>query len=355
MHLTGSLGDTLVALPALRVVRSVLRDAELLLLHSPGRAGAVLPQDLLRRGELFDGIVAYVTPGRRPLGWLALARLVTSLRAHSVVSLAHAERSAAALRRDRAFFRLCGLRRLIGFQPFDERELRGREANGALAPIRPEAEWRIERLRRAGWDVAPHLDAAFALPFVTTSAQEREHVAAWLRAQGAHAGALVAIAPCTPMPAKAWPLERFAEFGRRLCARSSVQPIVVGGRDDMQEGQRLVDAWGRGWNAAGVFTPRETAALLERCTLLLGVDSGPVHLAAAVGCRTLVLTSAHRPPGQWAPLGSGHRVLRHRVPCEGCRLASCPLGDHPCMTGIAVDDVLESVQAALAVAPAVVE
>lgn len=348
VHLTGSLGDTLVALPALRVVRAMLGDAQLLLLHNPGRVGAVGPQDLLRVGEQVDGVVAYEAPGRRPLGWLALARVVAGLRPHMVVSLAHAERSAAALRRDRIFFRACGARRLIGFQPFAAHELLRRDSSGALAALRHEAEWRIERLRRAGWDVEPHLDAAFALPFVTCEPAEREPVAAWLQARGAGASrALLAVAPCTPMPAKAWPLERFEALGRRLLAGSDLQPVVVGGREDVATGERLIAAWGRGWNAAGLFAPRATAALLERCALLLGVDSGPVHLAAAVGCPTVVLSSAHRPPGQWAPLGAGHTVLRHRVPSEGCRLPICPLPDHPCMTGITVDDALASTQAAL--------
>lgn len=349
VHLTGGLGDTLVALPALRIVRATLPDAELLLLHNPGRAGAVVPQDLLRVGEHVDGVVAYEAPGRGLSGWLALTHRVAGLRPNLAVSLAHAERTAAALRRDRAFFRLCGARRLIGFQPFGDDELLRRDARGALVALHHEADWRIERLRRSGWDVEPRRAAAFARPFVTCDASERACVAAWLRVRGdAGARAFVAVAPCTPMPAKSWPLERFEDLGRRLLAHPEIQPIVVGGRADRPIGERLLAAWGRGWNAAGAFSPRETAALLERCALLVGVDSGSVHLAAAIGCPTVVLSSAHRPAGQWAPLGTGHTVLRQRVPSEGCRLSVCPLADHPCMTGLTVDQVLDSVLTALA-------
>lgn len=346
VHLTGGLGDTLVAVPALRVVRTMLERSELLLLHTPGRAGAALPQDLLRAGELMDGIVPYVTPGRRPWSWPALAWRVAALRPHTVVSLAHAERPASALRRDRVFFRLCGARRLIGFRPFAPEELDRRDPAGALAPLPHEAEWRLERLRRDGWDVDRHRAAAFAQPLVSCAPAERDRVAAWL---GARAGQrpLVAFAPCTPMPAKAWPLERFEQLGRRLLAQTGLRPVVVGGREDAAVGQRLVSTWGRGWNAAGAFSPRETAALLERCALLVGVDSGPAHLAAAVGCRAVVLGSAHRPPGQWTPLGDGHTLLRRRVPCEGCRLQACPLPDHPCMTLLEVDEALSAVLATL--------
>ncbi len=349
VHLTGGLGDTLVAVPALRVVRTLLSGSELLLLHTPGRKGAALPQELLRAGELVDGIVPYVTPGRRPWSWLALALRVAALRAHTVVSLAHAERPASALRRDRAFFRLCGARRLVGFRPFAPEELDRRDSSGALAPLPHEAEWRLERLRRDGWDVARHRDAAFALPLVSCEPVERDRVEAWLHARGGQSR-LIAFAPCTPMPAKAWPLERFEQLGRRLLAQSDLQPVVVGGPEDAPAGERLLSAWGQGWNAAGAFSPRETAALLERCLLLVGVDSGPAHLAAAVGCRTVVLSSAHRPPGQWTPVGEGHTLLRRRVPCEGCRLRTCPLPDHPCMTFLTVDEGQRAVLAMLAAA-----
>ena len=60
------------------------------------------------------------------------------------------------------------------------------------------------------------------------------------------------------MPAKRWPLDRFIEVGQTLIERFDIWPIVFGGAEDSADGQRLLEAWGRGYNAAGQLSLRAT-------------------------------------------------------------------------------------------------
>ena len=133
-------------------------------------------------------------------------------------------------------------------------------------------------------------------------------------------------------------MERFEEIGRRLIAQG-IEPMVIGGPVERAMGDRLLAAWGRGINAAGQFSVMGSAALLNQCRFLVGLDTGTTHLAAALGVPCVALYADRDPPGQWEPLGEGHILLRHPVPCGGCRVKECPVPNHPCMTGISTEQV----------------
>jgi ADP-heptose:LPS heptosyltransferase len=92
----------------------------------------------------------------------------------------------------------------------------------------------------------------------------------------------------------------------------------------------------------------ESAALLSRCSLLVGLDTGTTHLAAAVGVPCVVIQSANSFPGHWDPLGANHAVLRADVPCGGCLLQECPVAGHPCMQNLTTDLVWDAVEIAVA-------
>jgi ADP-heptose:LPS heptosyltransferase len=137
--------------------------------------------------------------------------------------------------------------------------------------------------------------------------------------------------------AKRWPqrhwnalLERFLEDGWRI--------VIVGGPDDPPAGlalprhERLQDWTGR-------LSVAQSAALLERADLFVGADSGPAHLAASAGTLSVILFSGTNQPRQWRPWSRYSLILRNRVPCQPCHQKTCPLADHPCMTGLDPDRV----------------
>jgi len=108
-----------------------------------------------------------------------------------------------------------------------------------------------------------------------------------------------------------------------------------------------VQAWGRGLVAAGALRVRDSAALLERCRLFIGNDTGTMHLAASSGVPCVALFSARDEPGKWEPMGERNVVLRKSVPCAGCMLTSCDERDRLCLRLIEVEEVIDAASSLL--------
>ena len=87
----------------------------------------------------------------------------------------------------------------------------------------------------------------------------------------------------------------------------------------------------------------ELAALIERADVFVGADSGPAHLAAAVGRPSVVLFSGTNNAGQWRPQGLQVTVLKNEVACSPCHRETCPLVDHPCLEGLFPAAVMHAV------------
>jgi heptosyltransferase-2 len=138
-------------------------------------------------------------------------------------------------------------------------------------------------------------------------------------------------------PAKRWSAERFGLVARSL-SESGHDVAVLGGAGDAGPVAETVAAAGSAVrDLSGRFRVGELAAVLESADLLVTNDTGPMHLAAAVGTRCLALFGSTSP--EWtAPRGAGHRVVRNPVPCAPCFQRTCRIGT-PCLEGIAAERV----------------
>ena len=83
--------------------------------------------------------------------------------------------------------------------------------------------------------------------------------------------------------------------------------------------------------------------MFARAKAFLGHDSGPMHLAAAVGTTCVAIFASRNIPRVWFPYGKQHRVLYHPVDCAGCQLQTCVVERKKCILSITVDEVLEQV------------
>jgi heptosyltransferase-3 len=81
--------------------------------------------------------------------------------------------------------------------------------------------------------------------------------------------------------------------------------------------------------------------------VFIGHDSGPMHLASAVGTPCAAIFSARNLPGQWFPARPGHNVIYHKTDCFGCMLETCIAERKRCIMSITVDEVFDAVMASL--------
>ena len=153
--------------------------------------------------------------------------------------------------------------------------------------------------------------------------------------------------------AKRWPDERYAELARRLVSSHGADVVLVGTKDAAPLHDRIAALAGVPLlRAAGATDLVQLAALLRRAALLVTNDTGPMHLAAAVGTPVLALFGS-TDPAVCGPRGRGPlRVLYEQVECAPCYLRECPVPGHPCLDQFSVERVEREVRSLLASAPA---
>jgi lipopolysaccharide heptosyltransferase II len=147
-------------------------------------------------------------------------------------------------------------------------------------------------------------------------------------------------------PAKRWLPERFAEAAAAVTARSPVQWILFGKKNDAPIGEQITSALGDSCvNRIGQTTLEQLIDELRQCRLLLTNDTGTMHLAALLGVPTVAIFGSTE-PRLTGPLGDRHIVLRHHVECSPCFLRNCPI-DFRCMKAVSVQEVADAVMSIL--------
>jgi ADP-heptose:LPS heptosyltransferase len=149
----------------------------------------------------------------------------------------------------------------------------------------------------------------------------------------------VGINPGATMEEKRWPVERFAAVGREIATGFGARVVVLGGPGDEARAASIAEATPGAVSVAGRTRLGETAALLLRCRLLISGDTGPLHMAVALGVPTVGLFGPTNPGkyGPWSENGGDRQsatVLRHQQPCQRC--------DGPCVHTISVEECLSA-------------
>ena len=175
-----------------------------------------------------------------------------------------------------------------------------------------------------------------------------------LRARAALAGArrpLVAVILGSSWPSRVYFPESVAaairELARPIDGSPVLFPVLVGGAEESAIGDAVVRELGglEVLNLVGRTRLRDLIGIFSECAVAFGPDSGPMHIAAAVGCPVVSLWGATAPERS-APWGYAEFVIRGEIPCHPCYLRDCPIG-RECMWRIAPAQVAAMVRRAL--------
>lgn len=332
----GSLGDTVIALPCLHLIARRFPDAERrLLTNVPISAKAPAAAAVLGSTGLVKGYMRYTVGTRSPIELLRLAAQIRRFGPDLVVFMHHV-RPWKTVVRDRRFFRLCGVRRIVGIVSEEDQMLRLDAATGLY-------ESEAARLARLIEDIGDaHVDDLANWSLDLTD-EERAVAREALKIFGGMP--LIVCGPGTKMQAKDWGQDNWRALLARLYAEYPDHALaLVGSRAEAELTEFVAAEWaGAKVNLCGRLSPRETAAVIERARVFLGPDSGPMHLAASVGVACVIAFSAAGLPGAWFPVGNHHQVIYHRTSCYGCRLETCTVEGRRCLTSITVDEMAEAV------------
>jgi heptosyltransferase-2 len=303
------LGDAVMTLPALRSLKEMKPQARVTVLTKPAFA------DLYRGAPGADEVLPHERGGVRP--WVRTVRELR--RRHFDLALLFTRSFSSAF-----LVYSARIPRRIGY---------GGEGRTALLtdPLR-RPEGRPHRVR-----LFHHLLSALGDPPEVRAPRLEvpPDAAAWAE-ETLPGGPWIGINPgATYGDAKQWLPERFVELGRRLAGRARI--VVVGGPAEAELGERVAGGAG-GLCLAGKTTVPRLAAAIARCSLFVTNDTGPMHVADAVGTPIVAVFG----PTDWIetpPYGKRHAIVRREIECSPCLKRSCPLKHHDCMNRVSVEDV----------------
>lgn len=333
------LGDVLLTTPAILALRAALPDAELHALVGPWSAEALAGYPEL------DVVLTLLFPGfsRRPgANW----RSPYQLAYHAASHLRRIGYDSAVIFRPDHWWgamlaRLAGIPERIGYDlpdvaPFLTSRIPRQQEHGVLQSLRLVNRWT--------GTIAPEA-TAYRYPVEMT---DKVYVDDYLRERGIEPEQnVVCIHPGSGTPVKLWTDDRWAQVADALHEQFSAPVVFTGGDHELPMVQRIAANMNHEpCLMVGNTRVPQLAALFSRAMVVLGPDSGPLHLAAAVGAPTVTLFGP-ADPAEFGPWGSPekHIALTSNIGCRPCRVldwASDDLKYHPCVREIPVARVLEA-------------
>jgi heptosyltransferase-2 len=315
-----------MSLAATRSLRSSFPQARLSVLARPWVA------ELYSACPAVDEILLYDREGihRGPRGFFRAARELREKRFEVAVLLLNAFRAAAL-----AF--AAGIPERWGYATDGRGSLLTRPVPPAPRPFgRHQVFYYLDLLRALG---IPGESPDLSLSLTETmkararALLEREGCCGSESLVGLHPGA-------TNGPAKRWLSERYTALGERLAQSVGARIVLLAGPAEKDLAREVAAGLTAPVFLAGETQLGELMGVLGKLSLFVSNDSGPMHLAAALGVPTLGIfgPTDERETGPW---GRRARVVRERVDCSPCLLRVCPI-DHRCMTRLEVEQVYQA-------------
>jgi len=326
-----AIGDVVMASPMIRVLREAYPGARIVWLAEP----AVV--DLLRANPELDRIIVWPKGCWRQ--WLRQGKLLAL--AKDVRRLAREMRQehfdlaldAVGLLKSRLLTRLSGARQRIGFQSKEPgRLLMSKIISKGPDSDQMSSEYRflMESLGLPPGDFHPH---------IAISDEDRHKAQEVLQSNGLQ-DRFAVICPFTTRPQKHWFDERWVELAGQITEQLGLPVAILGGPGDIPGSQRICTmAGGTIHDLSGKTSLAQTAAIVSRCSLLVGVDTGLTHMGTAFDRPTIALFGATCPYRQTP--NSLTRVLYEKFPCSPCRRSPTCDDQFPCMQAHNAEQILD--------------
>ncbi len=207
-----------------------------------------------------------------------------------------------------------------------------------------EVEYCLELLKHVGV-----IDADASRLFMPIRRESEEWALNFLRTCHAeNSKPLICVHPAASCISKRWPAKKFAELINLLVPKYKAAIILIGGLDaEVIVREIMKDIHAPVVDAVGKTSVSQLASLLKKSHLLISNDSGPVHVAAAVGTSVVSIfgrNQAGLSPQRWRPLGKNDIVLHKEVGCSICLAHRCDI-EFKCLEAITPPEALEAVDA----------
>jgi ADP-heptose:LPS heptosyltransferase len=324
-----SMGDVLICGPAVRAVAARAGRVTMLVSSRGAPAAELLPGV----DDIIGWDCPWITVPAPPVDADDLVRMQDAIRAAAVdealvLTSFHQSALPTALMLQQA-----GVRHIAAISE----HYPGNLLSSRLAepPDAPEPVRMLSAAAAAGYPLPADDDGRLAVEIPEPAPQ-------WLPGEG-----YVVVHPGTDAPARAYPLPSWQRLVEQLTGAGQTV-VVTGAPADAPLGAALVQSArppGRALDLTGQTDVAALAAVLARADVVVAANTGPAHLAAAVGTPVVSLFAPVVPAVRWAPYGVPTIVLGdQKAACAGSRAAQCPVPGHPCLAGVAPESVVAAVE-----------
>jgi len=331
---TDRIGDVLLSTPVIKVLRQKFPQAYISMMVSP------YARDIIEGNPCLDEVIVYNKEGKHKglLGSLKFASRLKKKKFDLAIIL-HPTNRVHLLTFLAGIPERLGYNRKLGF--LLTRSIEHAKQKGQMH----EAEYNLELLG----DLGITGDACdLFMPVRDDSEKWAEDL---FNKEGIRdTDKILAINPGASCPSKIWPAERFAEAAEKLSQRYNFKIIILGGPKDMHLADKVSrEIKIKATNLSGRTSVNQMASILRRSALFISNDSGPVHIASALGTPVISIFGRNQPglsPRRWGPLGKRDKYLHKEVGCIQCLAHNC-VKEFACLKAITVEDVLAAAEAVL--------
>ncbi len=293
---TDRFGEFTLTLPAIHSLREAFPDSRLIVMANPYSA------QLIEASPDVDGIIKYEASAYS--GLRGIMRLVREIRKFNF--------DAAIIFNPKKDFNIAAFLARIPLRIGYNRKwgflLNRRMADLKYLGLKHEVEYNFDLIKLIG--VLPK-KIIFPVMFSKNEADYAKDILS--KAGAGNVSSAIAIHPWTSDPIKQWPIDFFIQLARMLAAEFGQKMFLIGGKDEETLAADFIKRSGISViNLVGRLTLRQLAALLKECRLLVSGDSGPVHVACAVGTPVAAIFRNDIPgksPRRWGPWGEGNTVI----------------------------------------------
>ncbi|MFA5410561.1 MAG: lipopolysaccharide heptosyltransferase II [Candidatus Omnitrophota bacterium] len=325
---TDRIGDVLLSTPVIKVLRDEYPYAYLAMMVSP------YAKDIVDGNPYLDDVIIYDKEGKQR-SWAGSLKFAARLKKKKfdLAVILHPTNRAHLV----AF--LAGIPRRIGYDRKLGFLLTDRIKHSKQTGEKHELEYSLDLLRYLG------IEPQEKKPLMPIKPESEAWVEQLLEKEGiARADKLLAVHPGASCPSKIWPKERFAQVADRLIEKYAFKVLVIAGPKDIKLAQDMQKNMHHyAVNLAGKTSVSQLASVLKRCALFISNDSGPVHIASAVGTPVISIFGRNQQglsPKRWGPLGGKDRFLHKEVGCIQCLAHDC-VKEFACLKAITVNDVVD--------------
>jgi heptosyltransferase-2 len=327
---TDRIGDVLLSTPVIKALRENYPHAYIAMMVSP------YAKDIVEGNPYLDDIIIYDKDGKHK-SWARSIKFSQRLKKKrfDLAVILHPTNRVHLVTFFAAIPRRIGYDRKLGFLLTD------RIKHTKQWGEKHELEYSLDLLRYLGIELG---DKALYMPIKPESEKWVDELFNQVGVK--NTDKLLAIHPGASCPSKIWPNERFADAADRLMGKYGFKCLVVAGPKDIALANNVIKHMQHpAINIAGKTSVSQLASILKKCQLFISNDSGPVHIASAMGTPVISIFGRSQKglsPKRWGPVGKKDKILHKEVGCIECLAHNC-VKDFACLKAITVDDVLKAV------------